>query len=70
MAVKAESEHGEDAWQAAMISNRLSRWTLPAFACALVNFLAAQGLILAGMTWPAQAVSAPGTLAAYLVIFG
>ncbi len=46
------------------LSNRLSRWTLPMFACALVNFMAAQGLILFGLSWPAQGVSAPGTLAA------
>lgn len=48
----------------ATLSNRVSRWTLPLFTCALVNFLVAQGLILAGLTWPARAVSAPGTLAA------
>jgi hypothetical protein len=47
-----------------MISNRLSRWTLLFFACALVDFLAAQGLIIAGLTWPLQPVSAPGTLIA------
>ena len=47
-----------------MISNRLSRWTLLLFACALANFLAAQGLILAGLTWPLRPVSAPGTLIA------
>lgn len=47
-----------------MISNRLSRWTLLFFACALVDFLAAQGLIIAGLTWPQQSVSAPGTLIA------
>lgn len=47
-----------------MVSNRLSRWTPLFFLFALVNFLAAQGLILAGYTWPAQAISAPGTLVA------
>ncbi|HKV96836.1 MAG TPA: hypothetical protein VJR90_05015 [Gammaproteobacteria bacterium] len=47
-----------------MISNRLSRWTLVFFACALVNFLAAQGVILSGASWPMQPVSAPGTLVA------
>ena len=47
-----------------MISNRLSRWTLVFFACALADFLAAQGLALAGLTWPLQSVSAPGTLIA------
>ena len=45
-----------------MISNRLSRWTPAFFACALLNFLAAQALILYGFTWPVQSVSAPGTL--------
>ena len=55
----------------ATLSNRVSRWTLLLFACALVNFLAAQGLILVGMTWPARAVSAPGTLAAvHLLVIG
>lgn len=55
----------------ALISNRLSIWTLPAFACALVNFLVAQGLIVAGLTWPAQPVSAPGTLiAVHLLVIG
>ncbi|HVS76532.1 MAG TPA: hypothetical protein VHE11_06325 [Steroidobacteraceae bacterium] len=47
-----------------MISNRLSRWTLLFFACALGNFLAAEGLALAGSTWPLRPVSAPGTLIA------
>jgi hypothetical protein len=47
-----------------MISNRVSRWTPLFFAFALANFLAAQGLILAGLTWPVQATSAPGTLVA------
>lgn len=47
-----------------MMSNRLSRWTPLIFLFALVNFLAAQGLILAGFTWPAQAISTPGTLVA------
>lgn len=45
-----------------MISNRLSRWTLPFFGCALLNFIAAQALILAGVSYPAQAWTAPGTL--------
>ncbi|MGH8316722.1 MAG: hypothetical protein ACREUL_01945 [Steroidobacteraceae bacterium] len=48
----------------ATISNRLSRWTPLFFVLALVNFLAAQGLILAGITWPLQAISAPITLVA------
>lgn len=47
-----------------MASNRLSRWTPLIFLFALVNFLAAQWLILAGFAWPAQAISAPGTLVA------
>lgn len=45
-----------------MISNRLSRWTLLFFACALANFVAAQGLIVAGLTFPTQSWAAPGTL--------
>lgn len=45
-----------------MISNRLSRWTLLFFACALVNFVLAQALILAGFTYPAQSWASPGTL--------
>ena len=54
-----------------VLSNRLSRWTLPISGCALVNFVAAQGLILAGVTWPARSVSAPGTLAAvHLLVIG
>lgn len=47
-----------------MASNRLSRWTLLYFCSALTNFLVAQVLILAGLTWPAQPFSAPGTLIA------
>jgi hypothetical protein len=47
-----------------MISNRLSRWTPLFFVFALANFLVAQGLIVAGLTWPAQAALAPGTLVA------
>ena len=55
----------------AVLSTRLSRWSLPMFACALVNFLAAQGLILAGITWPGQPLFAPGTLAAvHLLVIG
>ncbi|MGH8291857.1 MAG: hypothetical protein ACRESA_00105 [Gammaproteobacteria bacterium] len=54
-----------------MVSNRLSRWTLLFFACALVNFLIAQGVILAGVSWPMQPVSAPGTLlAVHLLTIG
>ena len=47
-----------------MISNRVSRWTPLFFVFALGNFLVAQGLIVAGLTWPAQAALAPGTLVA------
>lgn len=61
--VKAQRAAHEDAAQS-MISNRLSRWTLLFFACALVDFVAAQGLILAGVTWPLQPLWAPGTLVA------
>lgn len=54
-----------------MISNRLSRWTLLFFACALANFVLAQALILAGFTYPAQPWSAPGTLiAVHLMTIG
>lgn len=45
-----------------MISNRLSRWTLPFFGCALTNFVVAQVLIVAGVSWPAQSWAATGTL--------
>lgn len=47
-----------------MISNRLSRWTLLFFACALADFVGAQGVILCGVTWPLRPVLAPGTLIA------
>lgn len=54
-----------------MISNRLSRWTLPFFGCALINFLAAQVLVVAGLTWPVQSWAAPGTLiAVHLLTLG
>lgn len=54
-----------------MLSNRLSRWTLLCFACALLNFLAAQVLVVAGLTWPVQPVSAPVTLiAVHLLTIG
>lgn len=46
------------------VSNRLSRWTLLFFACALLNFLAAQVVILAGVSWPFQPMFAAGTLVA------
>jgi len=55
----------------AMISNRLSRWTLTFFACALLNFLAAQALMLSGLAWPMQSAAAPGTLiAVHLLTIG
>lgn len=47
-----------------MISNPLSRWTLPFFGCALVNFVAAQTLVVSGVTWPVQSWASPGTLVA------
>lgn len=54
-----------------MISNRLSRWTLLFFACALANFLVAQVLIVAGLTYPVQSWAAPGTLiAVHLMTLG
>lgn len=46
------------------LSNRLSRWTLLIVACALVNFVAAQALVVAGLTWPAAALTSGATLAA------
>ena len=53
------------------LANRVSRWTLPAFALSLTNFLLAEALILAGLTWPVRSVSAPGTLAAvHLLVIG
>ncbi|MBU6421209.1 MAG: hypothetical protein KGQ62_03920 [Gammaproteobacteria bacterium] len=54
-----------------MISNRLSRWTLLFFAVALLNFLVAQGVLISGLTWPAQSLSAPVTLiAVHLLTIG
>lgn len=47
-----------------MISNRLSRWTLAFFGCALINFIIAQALIVGGLTWPAVSWAAPNTLVA------
>lgn len=56
---------------ASMISNRLSRWTLLYFAFALINFVAAQLLILSGDTWPTTSVSSVGTLiAVHLLTIG
>ena len=62
--VKALMCDRADARRMMTMSNRLSRWTLLFFACALVNLLAAEGLILAGLTWPTRATSTPGTLVA------
>ncbi len=54
-----------------MITNRLSRWTPHFFALALANFVAAQALVLAGVTWPADPVGAAGTLVAvHLLVIG
>jgi hypothetical protein len=54
-----------------MISNRLSRWTPSFFVCALLNFLVAQALVLAGITWPVKSAAAPGTLiAVHLLTIG
>lgn len=64
MSVKARSGVRAEASDVSMISNRLSRWTPIFFVCALGNFLAAQGLIVAGLTWPVAAPLAPGTLVA------
>lgn len=53
------------------VSDRLSRWTLLIFACALVNFLLAQVLIVAGVTWPEMALTAGSTLVAvHLITLG
>jgi len=53
------------------LSNRLSRWTLAMFACALINFLLAQALIVAGIAWPVGALTGGATLAAvHLVTIG
>ena len=53
------------------VSDRLSRWTPLIFACALVNFLLAQALVVAGMTWPEVALTAGSTLAAvHLITLG
>lgn len=53
------------------VSDRLSRWTLLIFACALVNFLLAQALIVAGVTWPEAALTAGSTLVAvHLITLG
>ena len=54
-----------------MITNRLSRWTPHFFASALVNFIGAEMLMLAGVTWPAHALGAAGTLITiHLLVIG
>lgn len=54
-----------------MISKRWSRWTLAFVGCALLNFLAAQALMLSGFAWPMQSAAAPGTLmAVHLLTIG
>jgi len=47
-----------------VVSDRLSRWTLLIFTCALVNFLLAQVAIVAGFTWPSVSYSNGMTLVA------
>jgi len=47
-----------------VISDRLSRWTLLIFACALINFLLAQVMIVAGFTWPSVTYADGTTLVA------
>ncbi|HEX7388875.1 MAG TPA: hypothetical protein VF286_02110 [Acidiphilium sp.] len=53
------------------MSDRLSRWSPLIFACALVNFLAAQLLLLGGVAWPGATLFAGGTLVmVHLVTIG
>jgi len=47
-----------------VVSDRLSRWTLLIFACALINFLLAQVMIVAGFTWPSVPYTGGTTLVA------
>ncbi|MHB1514544.1 MAG: hypothetical protein ACYCVY_02345 [Acidiferrobacteraceae bacterium] len=55
----------------APLTERLSRWTLIMFACALANFLLGQALIVLGFTWPSAALTGGATLAAvHLVTIG
>ena len=44
--------------------DRVSRWTPLIFACALANFILAQLLIIAGVSWPAASDASGSTLAA------
>lgn len=46
------------------VSDRLSRWTLLIFACALINFLLAQLVIVAGFSWPVMGIADGRTLVA------
>lgn len=53
------------------LSARSSRWTPLFFASALVNFVIAQTLCVAGLTWPTQSLLSSGTLiAVHLVTLG
>ena len=54
-----------------MVASRLSRWTPHFFALALGNFVAAQALVLGGVTWPAESLGSAGTLVAiHLLVIG
>ena len=44
-------------------NSRVSRWTPAIFACALSNFVVAQILLVAGVSWPASSSTAGATLA-------
>jgi hypothetical protein len=55
----------------AFMSNRVSRWTLTYFACALLNFVIAQVLMAGGWAYPARPLFAPDTFAAvHLITLG
>jgi hypothetical protein len=55
----------------AFMSNRVSRWTLAYFACALLNFVLAQALMIGGWAYPARSLFAPDTFAAvHLITLG
>lgn len=43
--------------------DRVSRWTPAIFVCAFINFVAAQVLIVAGISWPAAPETSGATLA-------
>ena len=45
-------------------NDRISRWTPTTFACALINFVLAQLLLITGVAWPTAPDVAGGTLAA------